>query len=86
MKMFRNITSITLVLFSINLKSQTIITQSVERLKNDSCLITTKIETKKGNKYKSETKCKFTEFDSLKIIERKRAKLIAENFNWKSKL
>lgn len=77
------ITSI-LIAFSINCKSQTNITQSVQRLKNDSCLITTKIETKKGNGYKSETKCKFTEFDSLKVIERKRAKLISENFNWKN--
>lgn len=80
----KKILLITLVLFYLKSKSQTNITQSVQRLKNDSCLIVTKIETKKGNGYKSETKCKFTEFDSLKVIERKRAKLIAENFNWKN--
>lgn len=80
----KKIILITSVLFSINMKSQTKITQSVQRLKNDSCLIVTKIETKKGNGYKSETKCKFLESDSLKITERKRAKLIADNFNWKN--
>ena len=84
MRKFKNVILTSFILFSINCKSQTIITQSVQKLKNDSCLITTKIETKKGNGYKSETKCKFSEFDSLKVIERKRAKLIAENFNWKN--
>lgn len=77
----KKIILITSVLFSINTKSQTKITQSVQILKNDSCLIVTKIETKKGNGYKSELKCKYLEFDSLKVIERKRAKLIADNFN-----
>jgi hypothetical protein len=73
-----------LLLFSINCKSQTKINQSVRKLKNDSCLIITKIETKNGNGYKSETKCSLSELDSLKIIDRKRAKLISENFNWKN--
>lgn len=74
----------TSVIFSINLKSQTKIFQTLNLLKNDSCLIVTKIETSDGRGYKSELKCKYLEFDSLKIIERKRAKLIAENFNWKN--
>jgi len=72
------------VLFSINLKSQTKIIQTLKLLKNDSCLIMTKIETSDGRGYKSELKCKYLEFDSLKIIERKRAKLISDNFNWKN--
>ena len=80
----RNLIIFTLILFSINCKSQSKIEQSVFRLKNDSCLILTKIETKDGRAYKSELKCKFLEFDSLKLIERKRAKLISENFNWKN--
>lgn len=80
----RNLIVITSLLFSIHCKSQAEINQSVKKLKNDSCLIITKIETKKGNGYKSETKCRLIESDSLKIIERKRAKLISENFNWKN--
>lgn len=72
------------LLFSTNCKSQTKINQSVKKIQNDSCLITTKIETKNGNGYKSETKCKMIESDSLKIIDRKRARLISENFNWKN--
>lgn len=79
-----NLNIIIFLLFSINCKSQTKINQSVRKLKNDSCLIITKIETKKGNGYKSEIKCRLIESDSLKIIERKRAKLISENFNWKN--
>lgn len=84
MRIFKNIILISLILVSINLKSQTIITQSIQKLKNDSCLIITKIENKKGKGYKSELKCKYLEFDSLKITETKRLKLIADNFNWKN--
>jgi hypothetical protein len=80
----RKIITIASFLLSINLKSQVKIVQTLNLLKNDSCLIITKIETKDGKGYKSEAKCKFTEFDSLKLIERKRAKLISENFNWKN--
>lgn len=72
------------VLFSINLKSQTNIVQTLSLLKNDSCLIITKIETKEGKGYKAELKCKYSDYDSLKVIERKRAKLIAQNFDWKN--
>lgn len=75
---------IIIVFASINCKSQTKIIQSVERTRNDSCIIFTKLEVKDGKVYKSEAKCKFSEFDSLKVIERKRAKIIAENFNWKN--
>ena len=80
----RKIILIALALFSINMKSQTKIVQTLNLLKNDSCSLVTKIETKEGKGYKSELKCKYSDYDSLKIIERKRAKLIAENFNWKN--
>jgi len=75
---------IIIVFASINCKSQTKIIQSIERTRNDSCIIFTKLETKEGKSFKSQVKCKFLEFDSLKLIERKRAKIISENFNWKN--
>ena len=80
----KKIILITSVLLSINLRSQTKIIQTLSLLKNDSCFITTKIETKDGRGYKAELKCKYSDYDSLKVIERKRAKLIAQNFDWKN--
>lgn len=84
MQNFRNIFLILCCTNYFCVKSQTKIIQSLERTKNDSCIIFTKFETKEGKSFKSEVKCKFLEFDSLKIIERRRAKIIAENFNWKN--